>query len=73
MKIPEVAMIEVLGGSDRGYDFPDGTPKELEMRIGWAKINSGEVLEEEVLNWMFVVPYPYMKAEEVVARPHPRK
>ena len=29
LKIPEAAVMEVLGGSDRGYDQPDGTPKEL--------------------------------------------
>ena len=34
LKIPEAAVMEVLGGSDRGYDLPDGTPKELEMMIG---------------------------------------
>ena len=34
LKIPEAAVMEVLGGSDRGYDLPDWTPKELEMRIG---------------------------------------
>ena len=43
------------------------------MRIRWAKIGGREVVEEEVLNGMFVVPYPYVKAEEVVARPHLRK
>ena len=40
LKIPEVAVREVLGGSDRGYHLPEGTPKKLEMRIGWAKIGS---------------------------------
>ena len=69
LKIPEAAVREVLGGSDRVYDLPDGTPKELEMRIGWARIGSGEAVEEEVLNGIFMVPYPYVKAEEVVARP----
>ena len=43
------------------------------MRIGWAKIGSGEEVEEEVLNGMFMVPYPYVKAEEVAARPQLRK
>ena len=43
------------------------------MRIGWAKNGSGEVVEEEVLNWIFTVPYPYVKAEEVEARPQLRK
>ena len=46
LKIPEGAVREVLGGSDRGYDLPEGTPKELEMSNGWAKIGSGEVVEE---------------------------
>ena len=40
LKIPEVGVREVLGGSDRGYDLQEGTRKELEMRIGWAKIGS---------------------------------
>ena len=62
MKIPEAAVREVLGGSDRSYDLPDGTPKELEMRIGWAMIGSGEAVEEEVLNGIFRVPYPSVKA-----------
>ena len=66
-------MREVLGGSDRGYDLPEGTPKELEMSIGWAKIGSGEVVEEEVLNGIFTVPYPYVMAEEVAARPQLKK
>ena len=66
-------MREVLGGSDRGYDLPEGTLKELEMRIGWAKIGSGEVVEEDVLSRTFTVPYPYVKAEEVAARPQLRK
>ena len=66
-------MREVLGGSDRGYDLPEGTPKELEMRIGWAKIGSGEVVEEEVLNGTFTVPYPYAEAVEVAARPQLRR
>ena len=48
--------------------YRKGTAKEFEMRIGWVKIGSGEAVEEEVLNWMFTVPYPYVKAEEVVAR-----
>ena len=34
LKVPEGAVREVLGGSDRGYDLPEGTTKELEMRIG---------------------------------------
>ena len=67
LKIPEGAVREVLGGSDRGYDLPEGTPKE------WAKIGSGEVVEEEVLSGTFTVPYPYVKAEEVEARPQLRK
>ena len=29
LKIPEGAVREVLGGSDRGYDLQEGTPKEL--------------------------------------------
>ena len=73
MKIPEGSVREVLGGSDRGYDLPEGTPRELEMQIGWAKIGGGEVVEEEVLNGTFMVPYPYVKAEEVAARPQLRK
>ena len=36
LKIPEGAVKEVLGGCDREYDLPEGTPKELKMRIGWA-------------------------------------
>ena len=63
MKIPEWVVREVLGGSDRGYDLPDGKPKELEMMIGWAKIGSGEVVEEEVLNVIFTVSYPYVKVQ----------
>ena len=66
-------MREVLADCDLGYDLPEGTPKELEMRIGWDKIGSGEVVEEEVLNGIFTVPYPYVKAEEVAARPQLRK
>ena len=73
MKIPEAAVREVFGGSDRGYIIPDGTPKELEMRNGWTRIGRGEAVEEEVLNGIFTVPYPYVKAEEVVARPQLRK
>ena len=69
LKIPEGAVREVLGGCDRGYDLPERTPKELEMRIGWAKVGNGEVIEEELLNGTFTVPYPYVKAEEVAARP----
>ena len=38
LKITDGVMRVALGGSDRGYDLPEGTPKELEMRIGWAKI-----------------------------------
>ena len=34
LKIPEVVVMEVMGGNDRGYDLPEGTPKELEMSIG---------------------------------------
>ena len=34
LKIPEGVVRKVLGGSDRGYDLPEGTPKELEMSIG---------------------------------------
>ena len=33
LKIPEGAVREVLGGCDHGYDLPEGTAKELEMRI----------------------------------------
>ena len=77
LKIPEAAVREVLGGSCRGHNLPDGTPKVLEMRIGWARIGSGDAVEEEVmngmLNGMFTVPYPYVKAEEVVARQQLRK
>ena len=73
LKIPEAAVREVLGGSDLGYDLLDGTPKELEMRIGWARIGNGEAVENEVLNGMFTVPYPYVKAGEVVSRPQLRK
>ena len=62
-----------MGGCDRGYDLPEGTPKELEMKIGWAKIGDGEAIEEELLNGTFTVPYPYVKAEEVAARPQLRK
>ena len=69
LKIPEATVREVLGGSDRGYDLPDGAPKELEMRIGWTRFGSREAVEEEVLNGIFTVPYPYVNAEEVVARP----
>ena len=43
--IPDGVVSEVLGGSDRGYDLPEGTPEELEMRIGWANIGSGEVVD----------------------------
>ena len=42
------------------------------MRIAWAKIGNGEVIEEEVLNGVFEVPYPYVKAEEMAARPQLR-
>ena len=69
LKIPEGAVKEVLGDCDRGYDLPEGTLKELEMRIAWAKIGNGEVVEEEVLNGVFEVPYPYVKAEEVAVQP----
>ena len=34
----------------------------------YAKIESGEVVEEEVLNGIFTVPYPYVMAVEVAAR-----
>ena len=68
LKIPEGAVREVLADCDRGYDLPEGTTKELEIRIGWAKIGSGDVVEEEVLNGTFTVPYPYVKAEQVAAR-----
>ena len=73
LKIPEGVVREVLGGWDRGYDLPDGTPKELEMRIAWAKIGNGEVIEDEVLNGVFEVPYPYVKVEEVAVQPLLRK
>ena len=56
LKIPECAVREVLGGCDRGYDLPERTAKEFEMRIAWAKIGEGEVIEEEVLNGTFEVP-----------------
>ena len=73
LKIPEGVVREVLGGSDRGYDLPEGTPKEPEIRIGWAKIGTGEMVEEEMLNWIFTVPYPYVLAEEVAVRPQLKK
>ena len=47
LKIPEGVVREVLGGCDRGYGLPEGTPKELEMKIGWAKVGNGEAIEEE--------------------------
>ena len=37
-----------------------------------AKINYKAEVEEEVLSGAFVVSYPYVKAEEVAARPHLR-
>ena len=43
------------------------------MRIGRARIGNGEVVEEKVLKGVFEVPYPYVKAEEVAARPQLRK
>ena len=43
------------------------------MRIGWAKISEKAEIEEEVLTGMFVVPYPYVKVEEVAARQQFRK
>ena len=43
------------------------------MKIGWARIGTGEVVEEEVLIGTFTVQYPYVKAEEVAARPQLRK
>ena len=58
--------------NDRGHDLPDGVPNELEVRIGWAKINDKMELEEEVLNGQFVVPYPYVNADKI-SRPHHRK
>ena len=58
---------------DRGYELPQVTAEELETRIGWAKINDKAEVEEEVLSVEFVVPYPYVKAEEVAARPHLRR
>ena len=69
LKIPEGSVREILGGSDRGYDLPEGTPNELEMRINWANIGNGEVVEEVALNVIFTVPYPYVMADEVEARP----
>ena len=65
--------MEVLEDSNGGYDLPDGTPEELDMRIGCTRIGRGDAVEEEVLNGMFTVTYPYVKAEEVVARPQLRK
>ena len=50
LKIPEGVVREVLGGEYRGYELPEGTAEELEMRIGWAKINDKAEVEEEVLN-----------------------
>ena len=73
LKIPEVVVREVLGGEDGGYDLPEGTAEELEMRIGWAKINDKTEVEEEVMNVVFVVPYHYVKAAEVAAQSHLRK
>ena len=43
------------------------------MKIGWAKVGNGDAIEEELLNGTFTVPYPYVKAEEVAARPQLRK
>ena len=43
------------------------------MRIGWTMIGSGELVEEEVLNGVFEVPYSYVNAEEVAVRPQLRK
>ena len=43
------------------------------MKIGWAKVGNGEAIEEELLNGTFVVPYPYVKAEAVAARPQLRR
>ena len=73
LKVPEGVVKEVLGGEDRGYALPEWTYEELEMRIGWAKINDKAEVEEEGLNGVFVVQYPYVKAVEVAARPHLRK
>ena len=73
LKIPEGVVREVWGGEDRGYALSEGTAEELEMLIGWAKINDKADVEEEVLNVAFVVPYPYVKAVEVEARPHLRR
>ena len=50
LKISEGVVREVLSGNDRGYELQDGTAKELEMRIGWAKINDKAEVYEEVLN-----------------------
>ena len=50
LRIPEGVVREVLIGNDRGYGLPDGVPKELEMRIGWAEINDKTELEEGVFN-----------------------
>ena len=71
--IQEGVVREVWSGNDCGHELPDGTANDLEMRIGWAKIDDKAEVEEEVLNGQFVVPYPYVKTEEVVARPHLRK
>ena len=73
LKIPEGVVREVLSVNDLGYELPDGTAKELEMRIGWAKINEKAEIDEEVLNGLFAVLYPYVMTGEVVARPHLRK
>ena len=43
------------------------------MSVCWAKINDNMEVDEEVLNWRFAVPYPYVNAGKVVARPHLRK
>ena len=45
----------------------------MATRIGWAMIGSGEVVEEELLNGIFTVPYPYVRAEEVAVRPQLKK
>ena len=73
LRISEGVVREVLSENYRGYELQDGVPKELEMMIGWAKSNDKTELEEEVLNEQFLGPYNYVKAGEVVVRPHLRK
>ena len=61
LKIPKGVVREVMSGNDRGYELTDGTANELEIRIGYYKINDKAEAEEEVLNGSFVVPCQYVK------------